>query len=251
MRTHVVGTIAAIVIFVSLSASQPTERHGIFSGLLSDFVSNGLVDYQGFKNDSRLERYLDQLASINPDSLHDASERLAFWINAYNAYTIKLVVEKMPINSIRDVSLGLPVMFGPWSIEIAEVGGRLYTLNEIEHDIIRREFRDPRVHFALVCASLSCPKLRTDAYEGSRLQAQLEEDATRFVNDSTRNRFDHSARTVFLSRIFDWYESDFERETMTVAAFIGRYVGQEKGDLLENKETTFEFLPYDWSLNGK
>jgi len=183
--------------------------------------------------------------------LKSRDEQLALWINAYNAYTIKLIIDRMPLTSIRDIGLGLPVISGPWSIEMANVGGTTYTLNEIEHDIIRENFQDPRIHFALVCASKSCPKLRSEAYEGSRLNSQLETDTRRFINDPVRNTFDVSARTVYFSKIFDWYESDFEKSSGSVLAFVATYLPGETRKLVEDPDCKIEYLPYDWMLNGK
>ncbi|MCZ6775389.1 MAG: DUF547 domain-containing protein, partial [Ignavibacteria bacterium] len=158
---------------------------------------------------------------------------------------------RMPLESIRDISLGLPILFGPWSIDIADIGGVLHTLNEIEHDIIRDQFRDPRIHFALVCAALSCPKLREEAYEGFTLNAQLEEDARRFLNDPERNQFDPEAHAVYLSKIFDWYESDFEESAGSVRSFISRYMAHDEKLLIDSEDVDIEYLPYDWALNTR
>ena len=247
------ATLLIIICLLSLRGyAEERYRHELFSKLLAKYVDGGLVDYEGFERDSLFSRYLNLLRSTNPDSLESRKEQLAFWINAYNAYTIKLIVDRMPLNSIRDIGLGLPVLFGPWSIEMANVGGRVYTLNEIEHDIIRDRFSDPRIHFALVCASRSCPELRKEAYEGPVLEAQLEEDSRRFVNDITRNSFEPSTRTAFLSRIFDWYASDFEKKAGDVRKFVAAYVtGEEARRLLQDPESDIDYLTYDWSLNGK
>jgi hypothetical protein len=231
--------------------SLAADRHTLFSEVLGKYVNDGVVDYSGFRKDSVFQQYLDLLSSQNPDSLKSRDEQLSLWINAYNAYTIKLIIDRMPLTSIRDIGLGLPVLSGPWSIEMANVGGTTYTLNEIEHDIIREKFQDPRIHFALVCASKSCPKLRSEAYEGSRLNSQLEADARRFINDPRRNTFDVSARTVYFSKIFDWYESDFEKSSGSVLAFVAPYLSGETRKLVEDPDCRVEYLPYDWMLNGK
>jgi hypothetical protein len=226
-------------------------RHSLFTKVLQSHVEDGLVNYAGFKSDTLFEQYLQVLAVTDPATLNSREEHLAFWINAYNAYTIKLIVERMPLESIRDISLGLPILFGPWSIDIADIGGGLYTLNEIEHDIIRDEFADPRIHFALVCAALSCPKLREESYEGSTLNAQLDEDARRFLNDPERTQFDLEAHTVYLSKIFDWYDSDFEESAGSVRSFISRYVPHDEKLLIESEDVEIEYLPYDWALNAR
>jgi len=252
VRRHFFLLLPALFITIADSEGQQShDRHALFSLLLSRYVEDGSVDYVGFSGDSLFQQYLDHLASTNPDSLHSRDDRLSLWINAYNAYTIKLIIDRMPLKSIRDISMGLPFLFGPWSIPLANVGGAFYTLNEIEHDIIREEFQDPRTHFALVCASKSCPKLREEAYEGLRLQTQLEEDTQKFINDPDRNRFDLHGGVIFLSKIFDWYESDLEREGGSVRDFLVRYSNDEARQFLNNPNIEIEYLPYDWSLNGK
>lgn len=245
--------LTGVAVRIPPHATQPStrDRHEAFTRLMEKYVENGLVDYEGFRDDPLFDRYLDMLATTSPESLASREEQLAFWINAYNAYTIKLIIDHWPLESIRDIGLGLPVLFGPWSIEIAEIGGEMFTLNDIEHDIIRERFKDARIHFALVCASRSCPLLRRDAYEGSRLTKQLDDDARRFLADTLRNRFDASTGTVHLSKIFDWYGSDFEESKGSVRAFIAPYLDGPARQLVESASSQAEFLPYDWSLNAQ
>ena len=254
VRKRLTHAVLALVLILagSSNAQQDSGRHSLFTRLLQRYVENGLVDYGGFAADSSFNDYLAMLATTPPESLKTRDERLALWLNAYNAYTIKLIIDKSPVESIKDIGLGLPVLFGPWSISFANVGGIEYSLNEIEHDIIREKFADPRIHFALVCASRSCPKLRWESYEGPQLDRQLEDDARRFVNDSSLNIFNLQEGTVSLSKIFDWYESDFEKEEGGFRNFVSKYVESPQArDLLRSPETAIEFLPYDWSLNGR
>jgi hypothetical protein len=219
---------------------------------LQRYTENGLVDYAGFAADPSFAGYLGTLASTIPESLATDEERLALWLNAYNAYTIKLVIDRSPLESIRDIGLGLPVLSGPWSISFANVGGVEYTLNAIEHDIIREVFKDARIHFALVCAALSCPRLRQEAYEGRVLNQQLDDDARRFITDTSRNRFDPANRRVSLSKIFDWYASDFEQDGGSLRLFLTKYLDSpESRELLWSRDVTIDYLPYDWSLNKK
>jgi hypothetical protein len=239
----------------SAPAASSTEDgegfHRLFSSVLKTHVREGLVDYAGIEGDPRFDEYLALLAQTNPDTLGTAAEQLAFWINAYNAYTIKLILDRMPVESIRDISLGLPILFGPWSIEIANAGGEIYTLNAVEHDIIRERFADPRIHFALVCAAIGCPSLRAEAYEGSRLDEQLEDETRRFITDPAKNRFEVLHRRVRLSEIFSWYSSDFEEQAGSVTEFIAGYVTPDAAAMLRSGEFDLEYLPYDWSLNSR
>jgi hypothetical protein len=131
------------------------------------------------------------------------------------------------------------------------VGGETYTLNAIEHDIIRERFAEPRIHFALVCAAISCPALRAEAYEGPRLDEQLEDETRKFIVDPAKNSFDVEARHVRLSPIFKWYEADFEKGGGNVAGFVTGYVGSDIAAMLRNGEYDLEYLPYDWSLNSR
>ncbi len=237
---------------MSVAGEPNAERHGLFTQLLQKYVAHGLVDYNGFATDPLFPEYLLMLSSTSPESLGTREERLALWLNAYNAYTIKLIIDKSPLKSIRDIGLGLPVLSGPWSIAFANVGGTDYTLNEIEHDIIRGEFKDARIHFALVCASRSCPQLREEAYEGRTLDHQLEEDARRFINDESLNSFNKGERTVSLSKIFDWYSGDFEESAGSLRLFLSKYLDSgEARELLWSDDAEIRYLPYDWSLNSQ
>jgi hypothetical protein len=253
MRSDLLECGRGLILLFLFSASVLVggEKHEAFSGLLQKYVHNGLVDYDGFSKDPAFESYLSILASTDPTTLGKDAQ-LALWINAYNAYTIKLIADRMPISSIRDIGLGLPVISGPWSISFANVGGKEYSLNEIEHDIIREQFGDPRIHFALVCASRSCPRLRAEAYEAHLLDGQLEEDARRFINDPGLNQFDSASRVIRLSKIFDWYQSDFEEKAGSVRLFIRPYIDSDQArELLWKENVSVMFLEYDWSLNSR
>lgn len=244
--------VLTVLLTIPLNAEEGASRHSLFTRVLQRHVQDGLVDYAGIAADSNFSAYLGQLSGTDPDTMADSMDHLALWINAYNAYTIKLIIDEKPATSIRDISLGLPILFGPWSISFANVGGTEYTLNAIEHDIIRDRFKDARIHCALVCASRSCPKLRAEAYEGSVLDRQLDEEAERFVNDPSLNRIDVGDRRGMISKIFDWYESDFVEYSGSVRMFLARYLSSAGGrDLLREEDVEFDFLPYDWSLNAQ
>ena len=229
---------------------DPPPLHHLFTLVLERHVHDGRVNYTGISRDPMFRLYLEHLADINPDTLKTRNERLAFWINAYNAFTIKLIVNRWPLRSIRDISLGLPILFGPWSIEIGKVNGKRYTLNAIEHDIIRPAFAEPRIHCALVCAAASCPKLRGEAYDGSCLDTQLEEETYRFLNDSTRNDITPGRGEILLSKIFDWYDDDFD-QSGGVRSFVARYLPPAQGRWITDPAHEIDYLDYDWALNGQ
>jgi hypothetical protein len=226
------------------SGQMPVD-HRIYAELLKAFVRDGVVDYNGLKQqEERLDRYLDQLAGVTPDQL-DAGERFAFYVNAYNAWTLKLILTHYPgIASIKDTAR---FWQSPWKKEIARIDGRLLTLDEIEHDILRARYADPRVHFAVNCASKGCPPLRGEPFTGQDLDRQLDQSTRAFINDPARYRL--AGDTLYVSRIFKWFSEDFKDDPV---GFFRQYAeGDLKKALQEGpRELKVKYLDYDWSLNG-
>ena len=225
---------AAPVLAEAETAPTPPS-HAAFSALLKRHVSaGGRVDYAGLKRDrAELDAYLASLAANAPTDSWSRNERLAYWINAYNAATLALIVENYPLASITKLDGGKP-----WDVKRVRLGDRTYSLNEIENDVIRPRFREPRIHFAVNCAAASCPPLRNEAFVASKLDAQLEEQTRNFLRDARSNRVE--GQTLVLSKIFDWYGEDFDDLT----GFVGRYVEVPPGAEVRYDE-------YDWSLNGR
>ena len=179
------------------------------------------------------------------------AERMAYWINGYNAYTVKLILEHYPVDSIKDIG---GIFKSAFKIEFitSRVRAATISLNTIEHEILRPEFEDPRVHAAIVCASTSCPVLRAEAFRADRLDAQLDAAMRGFINDPVRNRWDPASRTLHLSSIFKWFRADFESTDGTALAFAGRFFDAEIAAQLQNgAQPSVEYLKYDWSLNGE
>lgn len=241
--------VVAILVYLCRPVRSATVDHRGWDELLATHVQNGLVDYQGFKKDeARLDNYLAILDRSRPDEL-SRDDRLAYYINAYNAWTIKLIVlhfsEGRPVKSIKDIGSWYS---SPWSLKVCKIGGKLLTLDNIEHDIIRPEFKDPRVHFAVNCASMSCPPLFAKAFTGVNLQQQLKEVATAFINDSRFNYL--QSDTLFVSRIFSWFAQDFDSD---ISKFFLRYAGPDlRRSLMESGSgIKVKYLDYDWSLNGR
>ena len=163
--------VAAAALLATPAAAQQAFDQSAWSGLLKAHVVNGIVDYPAFKAAPEFEAYLGRLAAFDPATL-PTKDRLAFWINAYNAYTIELILRHDETESIRNINKTLFLKaYGPWKEKLAVVGGTAYGLDQIEQDIIRPEFKEPRIHFALVCAAMGCPPLRSEAYAGARLDA--------------------------------------------------------------------------------
>jgi hypothetical protein len=177
--------------------------------MLHQYVDvQGRVNYQTWKLESAgaLQRWLNGLSRVNLKNYPDSSRRLAFWLNLYNALVIAQVLKRYPVTSVRPQILGIPnwiAFFWFFSRPIFSLGDRRYSLNDIEHGTIRAEFKDPRIHFALVCAGVGCPLLRPEAYQPERVQTQLEEDAKRFINNPAKVRFDASTETLYCNKIFN------------------------------------------------
>ena len=232
------------------AAASLAETHSvdnrIFAELLASHVKNGLVDYQGLKNkEKKLDAYLDVLAAVDPEKL-SRNDRFAFYVNAYNAWTIKLILSGYPgIESIKDLG---SFFSSPWKKKICRINGELLTLDEIEHDILRPAFKDPRVHFAVNCASKGCPKLSPVPYEGDRLESQLNDVTRAFINNPKKNYID--GNTLYVSRIFKWFAEDFNHD---IPAFFKKYAAPElKRQLVEQSDNIkVRHLDYDWSLNSR
>jgi hypothetical protein len=217
-------------------------EHGLYGELLKKYVKNGVVNYQGFKNEeTKLDRYLKVLERTDTNGL-SRNDQFAFYVNAYNAWTIKLMLTDYPgIKSIKD-------FWRPWKKKICRIDGDIITLDDIEHNILRPRFRDPRVHFAINCASKGCPPLRSEPYRGEGLDEQLDEMTRAFINDSKRNRLE--GYTLYVSEIFDWFAGDFNKD---VVGFFSKYAEWDLKKQLESKgqKIKVKYLDYDWSLNGK
>lgn len=228
------------------SDSKPVT-HEIWDSLLQEYVNKqGWVDYSGFVQDSnRLNQYLDILNENHPNDKHwNREERLAYWINAYNAYTIKLIVDHYPTKSIREIKNGIPFVNSVWDIKFIEIEGQKYDLNNIEHGIIRSRFDEPRIHFAVNCASISCPNLANYAYTAEKLDAQLTQAAKAFIRDESKNKL--SKDEVQLSKIFSWYRGDFKKDGKNIIDYINQYASIEI-----EKGAKIEYLDYNWGVNGQ
>jgi hypothetical protein len=225
------------------SESKPID-HSIWNNLLNKHVDEkGLVNYRGFIADSLLlNKYLSLVSDNHPnDKNWQANEQLAYWINAYNAFTIRLIIRNYPTKSIKDIAGAIPFINSSWDIKFINIETQIYDLNNIEHGIIREHFNEPKIHFALVCAAVACPSLRNEAYLPEKLQPQLTEQAKKFINNPEKNKI--SANELELSKIFMWYKGDFTHQTSLID-FINLY-SETKA---ENK-ASIKYLDYNWSLN--
>lgn len=226
-----------------VKSDAPPVTHEALSKLLRKHVSDaGQVDYLALQNDSlALNQYLEVLKRHHPNKGWTSDERKAYWINAYNAFTLQLVIRSYPVESIKDLGGSLYKINTPWDIRFIFIEGQDYDLNNIEHDILRKEWNDPRIHFAINCASVSCPILWNQAYEAPKLDEQLDAAARRFINDPERNRIGEGKAEI--SRIFKWFKGDFTQNE-DLPAFINRYSA-----IPLNSSTEIEYMEYDWTLN--
>ena len=221
--------------------------HEMWDALVKKHVSkDGFVDYKGFIQDSAaLNKYLRLMETTHPsDKNWSRNEQMAYWINAYNAYTVHLVMQHYPVKSIKDIKRGVAFVNSVWDIKFIKIQGFTYDLNNIEHNILRPVFKDARIHAAVNCASYSCPKLLNEAYTAAKLEAQLDSSMRSFVNDPLRNRI--TAEKAEVSEIFKWFSGDFERDAGSVRAFLNRYA-----DVKLTEKTPISHIDYLWTLNEK
>ena len=229
----------------SESPASPTVDHSIFADLLKKYVKNGRVDYAGFKSEeTKLDEYLKILEAVDSKSL-SKDEQFAFYANVYNAWTIKLILSGYPeVKSIKDLG---NLFQSPWKKKIVRIDNDVMTLDNVEHDILRPRFKDPRVHFAINCAAISCPPLRPEPFQGDILNSQLDDSTRSFLNDPTSYKID--GNKFYVSRIFKWFGEDFDHDV------LGFYLKYADGDLKQNlsenqKKIQIKYLDYDWTLNG-
>jgi hypothetical protein len=270
-RVLTINLLAAILLFSALLFSAAItvavefdHRHAGYDALLKRFVADGRVDYQGLKSDpSALNLYLDSLAGISETTFKTwtESEQLAFLINLYNAATLKLIIDHYPVKSIKDIG---SFFKGPWDQPVVGLFGKTITLDNLEHDIVRKQYSEPRIHMALVCAAKSCPTLRSEAYVADKLDAQLDDQSRRFLASPAGLRIDRGSKVVYFSSIFKWYGEDFvagfsppsgfsglTKTERAVANFFSGHISPSDGDYLKAGGYSVKYLDYDWSLNTK
>jgi len=198
------------------------------------------------KNDmDPLVQTIEKMERAKYDSLPE-KERLAFLINSYNILTVKWILDHYPVKSIKDTGSFLQ---SPWKKKFFKLFGEDENLDGIEHEKIRKDFNEPRIHFAVVCASKGCPALKGVPYLASDLDKQLEESLKAFLQDGARNRYDTKENTLYLSKIFNWYGDDFKKASGTVQNFVAPRMGKTPEEVEKIKNAKVEFLEYDWDLN--
>ncbi len=246
------------------------NAHRLFTEILQEFVSHGKVNYRDLCGDDRLEVYISKLAATDPEGIQNNSAKLAFWLNTYNAFTLKVICDNYPIKSINDLHfgglyIGTLLKKTVWHKKFININGKKISLNFIEHKIIRAVTQDPKAefsqvctdtpcpsaHFALVCASKGCPPLRSEAFEGHNLDRQLFEQAQIFFSDEKKNYFDVEKREAHLSKILDWFADDFGKNDKERLLFVANFLPDKVAQSIKlNPESwKIKHTNYDWSLN--
>jgi hypothetical protein len=260
------GLLAVLVLPLQLWAFD--HSHAAFTEVLGKHVrwnaaaTSTAVDYAGIqKNRAALTAYTKSLSAVTDAQYQGFSkaQRQAFLINAYNAFTLELILTKYPkLKSIKDLG---SLLSSPWKREFVPLLGKTRSLDDIEHGLLRgaKDFDEPRIHFAVNCASVGCPALRPEAFRAEQLTTQLIDQTQRFLRDRTRNRWNAGQQTLEISAIFDWYEGDFERGFLganSVSEFLAGYqasLGLTQAELAQLKrgELELDYTEYDWLLNDK
>ena len=213
-----------------------------YNSLLQKHVDEkGNVNYKNLKKDApKLAEYISFLEKTTPAKDWSDNKTKAFWINAYNAYSLKIILDNYPIKSIMKIK---EKGKDAWNIPFAKVGGKNYTLNHIEHEILRKDFNDPRIHVGVNCASKSCPQLGNFIFTEANIEIELDRLMKLFINDKNRNKI--SEDKIQISQIFEWFQGDFTKNGSLID-YLNKYSTTKI-----NKKAKIRFIEYDWSLNGK
>lgn len=229
--------------------------HGRWTTVLSRHLRDGRLDYEALGRErGDLDQYLLDLRAVERDDFDGwtREQQYAYWVNAYNAFTVHLVLSRYPVESIRDIGTTLAPVWKKEFVPLGHLYGAgttdLISLDTIEHRILRPTFEDARVHAAVNCASGSCPPLRAEAFRAEALEAQLDASVLAWLSDAALNRYDAAARRADVSAIFDWFEEDFVRDAGSVEAWIAAR-GPESARWMADGKVDLRHLDYDWSLN--
>lgn len=258
MLKFVVKHFFITVLFCFMGAVQAASvggfdhSHASWQRFLNSFAKDGLVDYSAVKKDSSvLDRYLTQVKSVSQAEydVWSDNQKVSFWLNVYNALTVKTVVAHYPIqksllNSVLYPANSIQQISNVWDNSLISIMGKALSLNFIEHKILRADFKEPRVHFALVCASIGCPSLRDESYVAAKLDKQLDDQTVVFFKDPIKNRFDSESNKLYLSPIFKWFKDDFGGK-QGILSFAAQYFPVK----FSVDSVRLRWLGYDWTLN--
>jgi hypothetical protein len=251
MKTRVVVLHLLIILWLAPNGFANSFNHSEFDLVLSQYVDDkGMVDYNGIAKDQRFFAYMKSLETARVNDLSNDGQ-LAFWINAYNAVTIDKVIKKKPKKSVRETLVpGLWTSTKFFTEREHKLANQLLSQDDIEHEILRKQFREPRIHFAIICASRGCPPLPRIAYTEANVQHRLEEETRKYLNSPRGTRIDQAENTLYISKIFDWFGDDFIRQSGTVMNFMRPYLNEESLSFVE-RNPKISYLEYDWALNAQ
>lgn len=264
MHINILHSLFIFLVFYFWSLTAPCEGqetglkgvnmdvgYELYGQVLQKYVKDGTVAYLALRaSPEELDKYLSWLAHTDPDALGTTEERLSFWINAYNAFVLKGVLDTLPERPADMAGYSVKKVKGFFTHRKFVVGGRSYSLDDIENDVLRSMFKDPRVHFSIVCASESCPVLQSKAFRAGDIQSRLDEATKRFFASENRFKIDRENKVVYLSPIFRWFKKDFEQAKGSLYDFIADYLeNEEDRAFIKKGDFTIEYLEYDWSLN--
>lgn len=245
----------ALFLDVAAGSAAPGFDHSLFDRILHENVTpEGWVDYRNIRDRrlADLDRYLGLLARADVKKLASENERKAFWINAYNAVCIRtLIAHDLPASVPKALFFGANI----FKERTYRIAGKVRSLDDIEHGILRKRFKDNRVHAAVVCGASSCPRLRPEAYTGAAIDRQLDEECRRWIQKGRtkegkrKNYLDRSRKIFYASKIFDWFQEDFGDSDAGVLAFVKRFASDEDRAFLEKNRVRVRYLPYSWKLN--
>ena len=252
-RARILPLVAFVLTLFSIhgrAAETFDQSHARFARVLAATVKDARVDYAKLKAaPAELDAYLKEIESVPAAEFAKwgKAERLALLLNLYNAQTLRLIVDHYPVKSIRSIGT-LPG--AAWRELGVRFGGQMLSLDHLENKVIRVEYREPRIHFALVCAAVSCPPLRSEPYVGARLNEQLDDQARKFLATPESNRFDAAKNTLYLSEIFKWYGDDFTKAAGSPAMYVKPFLPKAQRDALADPaKAKVKFTDYDWDLN--
>jgi hypothetical protein len=253
MNKHIIFFVVSIFLITGICRPGAAGGfdHSVFDQVLKTYVNDqGRVDYNGIAGDPAFKAYMKSLESADLNSM-SRNAQLAFWINAYNAVTIDKVIKWKPKKSVRETLIpGVWTSTKFFTSRENTVAGQRLSQDDIENEILRKQFKDPRIHFAIICASSGCPPLPRFAYTQENVQTKLEEETRKYINSDRGSRIDSEDNTLYLSKLFDWYAGDFESKSGSVLNFIKPYLNEKTLAFLE-RTPKIAYLDYDWALNAQ
>jgi len=249
MKNKLIGILSLIVFSIGMSSINHAQNtsarveYSLWAKVLKAYVNDqGKVDYKGLiENRAEFDQFIKQIEGADISSM-SAVEKKNFWINAYNAITLKVIMDNYPTKSIRHINFGLV-----WKVP-RKAAGEKYSLGHIEHKILR-PLGDPRIHFAINCASIGCPKLPNKPFYSRQLDKQLDDEAKRFILDLKKVKLDRENNILYYSEIFDWFEEDFLAVNDSILSYIKKYINPSDKEYLENHDVSLKAFKYDWDLN--